>query len=80
MEGREGEPTGIQKVSSVKLLKLALITTLIGLISTGDQSTYWEAADILSSWCSQKNLMLNAQKTVELDFRRRPGPTPHLIR
>ena len=51
---------------SVKLLKFADDTTLIGLISGGDESDYrWEAANLVT-WCSQNNLELNALKTVEM--------------
>ena len=65
---------------SVKLLKFADDTTLIGLISGGDESDYrWEAANLVT-WCSQNNLELNALKTVEMvvDFRKNTAPlTPH---
>src|SRR4029434_662691 len=62
---------------SVKLLKFADDTTLIGLISGGDESAYrWE----MVTWCGQNNLELNALKTVEMvvDFRKNPAP-PTLI-
>ncbi|KAJ8369389.1 hypothetical protein SKAU_G00094170 [Synaphobranchus kaupii] len=63
---------------SVKLLKFADDTTLIGLISNGDESAYrWEIEQLLS-WCGQNNLELNALKTVEMvvDFRKNPAPPP----
>ena len=51
-------------------------TTLIGLISGGDESDYWWEADNLVTWCSQNNLQLNALKTVEMvvDFRKNTAP------
>ena len=61
---------------SVKLLKFADDTTLIGLISGGDESDYrWEAANLVT-WCSQNNLELNALKTVQMvvDFRKNTAP------
>src|SRR4029434_3194647 len=65
---------------SVKLFKFADDTTLIGLISGGDESAYRWEIDHLVTWCGQKNLELNALKTVEMvvDFRKNPAPThPH---
>src|SRR4029434_9972802 len=50
---------------SVKLLKCADDTTLIGLISVGDESAYRWEFDHLVTWCGQNNLELNALKTVE---------------
>ncbi|KAJ8385474.1 hypothetical protein AAFF_G00185700 [Aldrovandia affinis] len=65
---------------SVKLLKFADDTTLIGLISDGDESRYREEVSQLVSWCGANNLELNTQKTVEMviDFRRKPTPLPPL--
>ena len=45
---------------SVKLLKFADDTTLIGLISDGDESAYRWEADHLVTWCHRNNLVLNA--------------------
>ncbi|XP_071326651.1 uncharacterized protein [Trachinotus anak] len=61
---------------SVKLLKFADDTTLIGLISDGDESAYRWETDRLVTWCRQNNLELNALKTVEMivDFRKSPAP------
>ena len=66
---------------SVKLIKFADDTTLIGLISNGDEAAYRNEADSLAFWCSQNHLELNALKTVEMvaDFRRSPAPTIPLI-
>ncbi|KAJ0033628.1 hypothetical protein NQD34_000735 [Periophthalmus magnuspinnatus] len=65
---------------SVKLVKFADDTTLIGLISDSDESAYRREVDRLVSWCSSNNLELNAQKTVEMivDFRKVTAPLPPL--
>ena len=54
------------KVSSVKLLKFADDTTLIGLIQDGDESAYRQEVKELAVWCSLNNLELNTHKTVEM--------------
>ncbi|KAK3565359.1 hypothetical protein QTP86_007116 [Hemibagrus guttatus] len=66
---------------SVKLLKFADDTTLIGLISHGDELAYRGEMDRLVSWCSMNNLELNSVKTVEMivDFRKDPAPLPPVI-
>ncbi|KAK3561055.1 hypothetical protein QTP86_026387, partial [Hemibagrus guttatus] len=66
---------------SIKLLKFADDTTLIGLISDGDESAYRGEIDRLVSWCSMNNLELNSLKTVEMtvDFRKNPAPCPPVI-
>ncbi|KAK3550675.1 hypothetical protein QTP70_002406 [Hemibagrus guttatus] len=63
---------------SVKLLKFADDTALIGLISDGIESAYRGEMDHLVSWCSMNNLELNSLKTVEMivDFRKDPAPLP----
>ncbi|KAK3558652.1 hypothetical protein QTP86_023097, partial [Hemibagrus guttatus] len=60
---------------SVKLLKFAADTTLIGLISDGDKSAYRSEMDRLVSWCSMNNLELNSLKTVGMIvyFRKDPA-------
>ncbi|KAL0161708.1 hypothetical protein M9458_045433, partial [Cirrhinus mrigala] len=62
------------KDPSVKLLKFADDTTVIGLIRDGDESAYRQEVEQLSLWCSRNNLELNTLKTVEMtvDFRRKP--------
>ncbi|KAL0185672.1 hypothetical protein M9458_017342, partial [Cirrhinus mrigala] len=62
------------KDPSVKLLKFADDTTVIGLIRDGDESAYRQEVGQLSLWCSRNNLELNTLKTVEMtvDFRRKP--------
>ncbi len=68
------------KDPSVKLLKFADDTTLIGLIQDGDESAYRQEVKELSVWCSLNNLELNTLKTVEMimDFRRNPPALPPL--
>ncbi|KAK3535139.1 hypothetical protein QTP70_004795 [Hemibagrus guttatus] len=63
---------------SVNLLKFADDTTLIGLISDGDEPAYRGEMDHLVSWCSMNSLELNSLKTVEMivDFRKDPAPLP----
>ncbi|KAL0165593.1 hypothetical protein M9458_037437, partial [Cirrhinus mrigala] len=68
------------KDPSVKLLKFADDTTVIGLIRDGDESAYRQEIEQLSLWCSHNNLELNTLKTVEMtvDFRRKPPALPPL--
>ncbi|TWW68521.1 hypothetical protein D4764_19G0003190 [Takifugu flavidus] len=47
---------------SVKLIKFADDTTLIGLISNGDETAYRREVARLVSWCGHNNLQLNAQR------------------
>ncbi len=56
------------KDPSVKLLKFADDSTLIGLIQNGDESAYRQEVKELAVWCSLNNRL----KTVEMivDFRR----------
>ncbi len=66
------------KDPSVKLLKFADDTTLIGLIQDGDESAYRQEIKELAVWCSLNNLELNMLKSVEMivDFRRNPPALP----
>ncbi len=66
---------------SVKLLKFADDTTLIGLIQDDDESAYRQEVKELAVWCSLNNLELNTLKTVEMivDFRRTPALPPLTI-
>ncbi|MCI4375229.1 hypothetical protein PGIGA_G00106870 [Pangasianodon gigas] len=68
------------KDPSVKLLKFADDTTVIGLIQDGDESAYRQEVEQLAVWCSHNNLELNTLKTVEMivDFRRNPPALPLL--
>ncbi|TWW69363.1 hypothetical protein D4764_18G0001690 [Takifugu flavidus] len=65
---------------SVKLIKFADDTTLIALISNGDETAYRREVARLVSWCGHNNLQLNAEKTVEMivDFRKVTAPLPPL--
>ncbi len=67
------------KDPSVKLLKFADNTTLIGLNQDGDESNYRQEVKELAVWCSLNNLELNMLKTVEMivDFRINPPALPH---
>ncbi|KAL0163649.1 hypothetical protein M9458_039402, partial [Cirrhinus mrigala] len=60
------------KDTSLKLLKSADDTTLIGLIQDSDESAYRQEVKELAVWCSLNNLELNTLRTVEMivDFRR----------
>uniref|UniRef100_A0A8C9RRW2 Reverse transcriptase domain-containing protein n=1 Tax=Scleropages formosus TaxID=113540 RepID=A0A8C9RRW2_SCLFO len=66
--------------SSVKILKLADDTTVIGLIKDCDESAYRREVDRLSLWCRHNNLELSTSKTVEMtvDFKKVPSPLPPL--
>ncbi len=68
------------KDPTVKLLKFADDSTLIGLIQDGDESAYIHEAKELAVWCSLNNLERNTLNTVEIivDFRRNPPPLPPL--
>ncbi len=68
------------KDPSVKLLKFADDTTLIGLIQDSDESAYRQEVKELAVWCSLNNLELNTLKTVKMivDFRRNPPALPPL--
>ncbi len=67
------------KDTSVKLLKFADDTTVIGLIEDGDQSAYRQEVKELAILCSLNNLELNTFQTAEMtvDFRRNPPALPH---
>ncbi|KAL0150862.1 hypothetical protein M9458_053781 [Cirrhinus mrigala] len=68
------------KDPSVKRLKFADDTTVIGLIRDGDESADRQEVEQLSLWCSHNNLECNTLKTVEMtvDFRRKPPALPPL--
>ncbi|KAK3553460.1 hypothetical protein QTP70_003505 [Hemibagrus guttatus] len=65
---------------SVKLLKFADNTTVIGLIQDGDESAYRQEIEQLAAWCSLNNLELKTLKTVEMivDFKRNNPALPPL--
>lgn len=54
------------------IIKFADDTTVVGLISGGDETDYRDEVLQLSTWCSSNNLQLNTIKTKEIiiDFRR----------
>lgn len=58
--------------SSNSIIKFADDTTIVGLISKGDETAYREEVQRLSVWCKENNLFLNISKTKELivDYRR----------
>ncbi len=68
------------KDPSVKLVKFADDTILIGLIQDGDESAYRQEVKELPVWCNLNNLEHNTLKTVEMivDFRRNPPALPPL--
>ena len=54
------------------IIKFADDTTVVGLISGGDETAYRVEVERLSVWCNTNNLILNTSKSKELvvDFRR----------
>ncbi|PIK57034.1 hypothetical protein BSL78_06076 [Apostichopus japonicus] len=63
--------------------KFADDTTLTGLISDNDESTYRVQVESLIHWCNETNLLLHVSKTKEMifDFRRKkPDMQPLRIR
>lgn len=58
--------------STTSIIKFADDTTVVGLITGGDESAYRQEVQNLSEWCSANNLLLNIAKTKELiiDFRK----------
>ena len=57
------------------MLQFADDTTVIGLISDGEGSTYRSEVEQLVQWCEDNNLILNTTKTKELiiDYRKEAG-------
>ncbi|KAK1784665.1 hypothetical protein P4O66_003347 [Electrophorus voltai] len=53
----------------VKILKFTDDTTVVGLITSGDESAYRKEVEHLVSWCSSNHLLLNTEKTVEMSFK-----------
>ncbi|KAK3516042.1 hypothetical protein QTP70_003331, partial [Hemibagrus guttatus] len=62
---------------SNSIIKFADDTTVIGLISDNDETSYRAEVQHLVAWCADNNLLLNSSKTKELiiDFRREKGRT-----
>lgn len=48
------------------IVKFADDTTVVGLISKGDEAAYREEVLKLTAWCSENNLALNTGKTKEI--------------
>lgn len=63
------------------IIKFADDTTVVGLITGGDESAYRAEVERLLGWCSENNLSLNIKKTKELiiDFRRKQEQHPPLF-
>lgn len=55
------------------IIKFADDTTVVGLISGGDETNYRKEVEDLTAWCSSNNLELNITKTKEIgiDYRRK---------
>ena len=62
------------------IVKFADDTTVVGLISKGDEAAYREEVLKLTAWCSENNLALNTGKTKEIivDFRKHNTDPPPL--
>ena len=60
---------------SVILVKFSDDTTISGLISQGDETSYREEVQSMVTWCEENNLVLNVSKTKEMivDFRSKPS-------
>ncbi|XP_068129566.1 zinc finger protein 420-like [Hyperolius riggenbachi] len=71
----------ISSADSVKVIKFADDTTIIGLIGSNGEHEYRSEVERIWKWCSDNNLVLNTAKTVELvvDFRRNPPPLPPVL-
>ncbi len=68
--------------SSNSIIKFANNTTVVGLISNGDESAYRKEVDVFSEWCIINNLALNTSKTKELIIsfqKQKEAPVPLYI-
>ena len=63
------------------IIKFADDTTVVGLISEGDESAYCAEVEELAGWCAVNNLALNTSKTKEVvvDYRRKNTIIPPLV-
>lgn len=54
------------------IIKFADDTTVVGMISNGNETVFRDEVSKLTEWCTENNLSLNTKKTKELiiDFRR----------
>ncbi|KAM9781037.1 uncharacterized protein ACBT44_022394 isoform 2-T4 [Syngnathus typhle] len=64
--------------SDNRIVKFADDTTLVGLITKGDETQYKLEVDPLTTWCRDNNLLLNVDKTKEIVVDFRKGHTQHL--
>ena len=66
--------------STNHIIKFADDTTVVGLISNGDETNYRNEVSQLVMWCKDNNLLLNVSKTKEIvvDFRRGHSQPPPL--
>ncbi|XP_068507989.1 probable RNA-directed DNA polymerase from transposon X-element isoform X2 [Syngnathus scovelli] len=65
--------------SDNRIVKFADDTTLVGLITKGDETRYRSEVDLLTTWCRDNNLLLNVDKTKEIVVDFRKGHTKHLL-
>ncbi|KAK3542704.1 hypothetical protein QTP86_034787 [Hemibagrus guttatus] len=76
-ESREQVEENLERpvYGSNSIIKFADDTTVIGLISDNDETSYRAEVQHLVAWCADNNLLLNTSKTKELiiDFRREKG-------
>ncbi|KAI3371234.1 hypothetical protein L3Q82_023539 [Scortum barcoo] len=63
--------------SSIHLVKFADDTTLVGLITKGDETHYRKEVQLLTRWCKDNNLLLNVSKTKEIVVSFQRGHTQH---
>ena len=63
--------------SNNHIVKFADDTTLVGLITKGDETQYRLEVDLLTTWCRDNNLLLNVSKTKEIVVDFRKGHTQH---
>lgn len=63
--------------SSNHLVKFADDTTLVGLITNGDETHYRKEVELLTRWCKDNNLLLNISKTKEIVVSFQKGHTQH---
>ncbi|KAG5264795.1 hypothetical protein AALO_G00258100 [Alosa alosa] len=64
--------------SNNHIVKFADDTTLVGLITKGDETQYRLEVNLLTTWCRDNNLLLNVSKTKEIVVDFRGGHTQHL--
>ncbi|KAM9783542.1 mitochondrial import inner membrane translocase subunit tim16 isoform 1-T1 [Syngnathus typhle] len=79
---KTGPPSCKRQIPTTKcdnrIVKFADDTTLVGLITKGDETQYRLEVDLLTTWCGDNNLLLNVDKTKEIVVDFRKGHTQHL--